>query len=53
MAFMAELSLGMKGFGFDHKIIILKESPPSIMITIKHMVCESLGKKTSCARGQS
>jgi len=51
MAFMAELPLEMKGFGFNYKIIILKESPPSIMITKKHMVCESLGKRTSCARG--
>jgi hypothetical protein len=51
MAFMAELPLGMKCFGFNHKIIILKESSPSIIITRKHMVCESLGKKTSCKRG--
>jgi hypothetical protein len=50
---MAELPLEMKGFGFNHKIIILKESPPSIMITRKHMVCENLGKRTSCAKGQS
>ena len=37
-------------FGFNHKVMILKESSPNIMITRKPIVCESLGKETSYVR---
>lgn len=40
----------LKGYGINHKIMILKESPPSITITKNLMVCESMSKETSCAR---
>ena len=46
------ISLNEGCLGFNHKVMIRESHDLVIMVTKKSMVCESLGMRTSFARGR-